>query len=1546
MLNSINAIKSPPEFSEERGYEHYKKELQVWQLLKVCSKKEEGPLIFRTLTGRAKSAVIDLSVAEIGGDDGLDKILARLDGLYLADKNQRIFQALDTFEKYRRPSSMTMSNFILEFQKLHNTVSTYKCIYPDGVLAYRLLKAASISSEHEQLCRATIGTGEWSYKTLVEQLNKIFNDVQTVQTSTPAIKVEPVFHTRMEKQSCLPRYDSRNPYETERTRLPREAYAGSLYDDYNDEENYHMPPEINEGSRSERSHFTDGGDEYDIYYTPTSDRRSNSWKRYGKQSFQRPRGYQRARFIDDPSARSGLRSSYNSSKTAMNPKDARGNYTTCRRCRSIYHWFEDCPHISEDEKSNRESRAYYGNTTEEEIYIGLFQSNLPNSSDEISCLLGETLDMAVIDSGCPKTVCGQDWYNEYIKSRPDIQSSDIQCLESKALFRFGDSKPISAIKKVLLPLNIAEKDILLETEVVPSNVPLLLSKETMKKANARLNFDKDTISLFGVEQVMVCTTSGHYAIPIKKHNVYSCNRNSKEDNLILFSLKENADVKTVAKKLHQQFSHPVADRLIKLVKNAGVENADLIEAIKDVGSHCDTCKRYKKSNPRPVVSLPLASEFNDTIAMDLKTYRNNEIYFMHVIDHATRFSAASVIRSKKKEVIVGQFFKHWVAVFGSPRRILSDNGGEFANSEFIEMCENLNVNFLTTAAESPWSNGLVEKHNHIIGEAVYKIMEDINCSVEIALCWAVNAKNSLQSVYGFSPHQLVFGRNPNLPSAFENKLPALEGVTGSKLIAANLNALHKAREEFIKLESSEKIRRAMRAKTRTHSNVTYFSGDDVFYKRDDETRWKGPGRVIGHDGSKILIKIPTGLISVHSCRVMLTSYAEENRLTLDTLNNQQETQSMISNTSKEIEVDVAENELQFGVEDDNIRQNEGEENNQQNVGLNETLSQNEQVDDHQNEDEVDNQHEDQVNVQNEDHLNVSRDGIIPQQNIQAINVNAVEDLPKINQCVQYRIPDSYEWKNAKVTGRAGKVTGVNRFWLNIKNLDSDVDSSLDFKNGVMEWRPLKYQVMLTSLKDDRFEEAREKELSNWSKLKVYQEIDNVGQKSISARWVYNEKVIDGEIVKKARLVCRGFEEDSEGIRTDSPTCYKDTLRVATSIISAKEWEINSLDVKAAFLQGKELERDIFMKPPKEAKVPGKLWKLRRCVYGLNDASRYWYFRLRDQLLKSGCKCSKLDPSLFIFHKNSTLHGILIIHVDDILWSGTEHLRMEVIEELRSTFKISSESRSAFKYIGLEVTHDEKGIYLSQKEYADEVEEVEIDKHRKCNTNLPLNGEERDALRSLIGKLNWLSTQTRPDLAYAVSELGSSLKNATIKHLIQANRVVRRCKQHDVHMFFPKLNLNDIKVRCYGDASFGKLEDGGSQGGVFVELVSEDKTSPVAWYSKRIRRIVKSTMAAETLAMAEAVEAGHLISALTSEILYEGVKKIPVEAVTDNYSLYESAHSTKSNSDRRLRIDLGILRESITKEELTLNWVPTSNQLSDVLTKHGVNPSVLLSHISA
>ena len=139
--------------------------------------------------------------------------------------------------------------------------------------------------------------------------------------------------------------------------------------------------------------------------------------------------------------------------------------------------------------------------------------------------------------------------------------------------------------------------------------------------------------------------------------------------------------------------------------------------------------------------------------MDLKTFKG--VQFLHLIDNATRSSAAAIITSKHKEVIIDLIFKHWIALFCTPNRFLSDNGGEFNNELHKEMAELLNIKVLSTASESPWSNGITERHNAIIGNMLERILEENKCSMEVALAWAVSAKNSLQNLYGYSPNQFL-----------------------------------------------------------------------------------------------------------------------------------------------------------------------------------------------------------------------------------------------------------------------------------------------------------------------------------------------------------------------------------------------------------------------------------------------------------------------------------------------------------------------------------------------------------------------------------------------------------------------------------------------------------------------------------------------------------------------------------------------------------------------------------------------------------------------
>ena len=73
--------------------------------------------------------------------------------------------------------------------------------------------------------------------------------------------------------------------------------------------------------------------------------------------------------------------------------------------------------------------------------------------------------------------------------------------------------------------------------------------------------------------------------------------------------------------------------------------------------------------------------------------------------------------------------------------------------------------------------------------------------IEIIVAWAVSAKNALHNCYGYSPNQLVFGKNPNFTSVLIDNPPALEGQTPSEIIANHLNVMHAAGAAFIKSEA-------------------------------------------------------------------------------------------------------------------------------------------------------------------------------------------------------------------------------------------------------------------------------------------------------------------------------------------------------------------------------------------------------------------------------------------------------------------------------------------------------------------------------------------------------------------------------------------------------------------------------------------------------------------------------------------------------------------------------------------------------------------------
>ena len=131
--------------------------------------------------------------------------------------------------------------------------------------------------------------------------------------------------------------------------------------------------------------------------------------------------------------------------------------------------------------------------------------------------------------------------------------------EGTKCFKFGDGLKVKSLKKVTLPCVIAKMNVKIISDVIDADIPLLLSKTAMKRARMTLNFNNDTAEMFGKRIKLLCTTSGHYHVPISRPPL---DRGKLRYILFLNNIDKKGKVEKlkIATKLHKQFSHPSAKK--------------------------------------------------------------------------------------------------------------------------------------------------------------------------------------------------------------------------------------------------------------------------------------------------------------------------------------------------------------------------------------------------------------------------------------------------------------------------------------------------------------------------------------------------------------------------------------------------------------------------------------------------------------------------------------------------------------------------------------------------------------------------------------------------------------------------------------------------------------------------------------------------------------------------------------------------------------------------------------------------------------------------
>ena len=461
----------------------------------------------------------------------------------------------------------------------------------------------------------------------------------------------------------------------------------------------------------------------------------------------------------------------------------------------------------------------------------------------------------------------------------------------------------------------------------------------------------------------------------------------------------------------------------------------------------------------------------------------------------------------------------------------------------------------------------------------------------------------------------------------------------------------------------------------------------------------------------------------------------------------------------------------------------------------------------------------------------------------------------------------------------------------------------------------------------------------------------------------------GKYITKARWCIRGYlDPDVTQLSTQSPTLTVEAMALLLQLSASNGWDFGICDVEGAFLQGKELKREagelyVELPPGGAPGIPsGALLHVTKAVYGLVDAPKAWFAALRETLIQIGLQPSNLDSCLYHAKVNGVHIGSLAVHVDDILFTGTKEFEKDYMEKLKGKYPFKHWKKNAGEFLGRTVEKRENGeIWIGQQEYCEKLQTIEISRERKRERHESLTENEKSKMRGVAGALNWLTNATRPDLAAYTATVQQKIAQGKVSDISMANQAIAEARDFKhLKIRIQPIPLSELAILVTADASWTTEDDLKSQGAYMVcatrEKIKEGGNtcvSPLKWKSQKQERAVSSTLAAELLTVSKGVAEASWTRQFFLEVkdnnynlenALNQTPKIPIIAVTDNKPLYDHIHGDHNVcQDKRLAIEILLLRRDIEKYGVCLRWIDTKQMLVDSMTKTKIKP-YLMRHV--
>eukprot|EP00435_Cladocopium_sp_Y103_P011900 s3832_g3.t1 len=483
---------------------------------------------------------------------------------------------------------------------------------------------------------------------------------------------------------------------------------------------------------------------------------------------------------------------------------------------------------------------------------------------------------------------------------------------------------------------------------------------------------------------------------------------------------------------------------------------------------------------------------------------------------------------------------------------------------------------------------------------------------------------------------------------------------------------------------------------------------------------------------------------------------------------------------------------------------------------------------------------------------------------------------------------------------------------------------------------------------------------------------HAGDRVVPSKLVLTLKCEDtGEEVVKARWTARGdrdpdlFSLVREG-KTQAPTISSNGRFTVLQTIASHKFMMELGDVTGAFLEADQINRKtgkLYMSSPSTYPLPEyhpeQLFEVVRPIYGLNDSPQHWFTKFSNTAKAVKWKQSRMDPCVFFLRDDAArLVGIMGVHVDDVVIGGHGPIYDSALKSLRDAFPFRKWKQYAGQFCGSFLKQDPEtfAIEVSQEEFVDKIPKPKL--RTKVEPTMQATADEVSSIRSCFGGALWLAKETRPDLAVQVSQGQQLMPQPTIAEARVISNIVRRARQYrDLKWTILPIPPEEIRLCVHTDAAFGNAKGKGTQAGYLVGVTdsnlqagAEAPWSPAVWKSYRLKRVVGSTFAGETQVLADGLGhtewvGCHLAEAFFSDFSLQNrgefLKKFQIQAIVDCKSIYDHLQqfsSPGSVSDKRVAIDLIIIREALQRIHGVIRWCPTWLQLADALTKE--NPEAM------